>query len=327
MYTHYHIWKTNYMRDTGMTFSLPISVTAKMSFVSGILQSVWLMTYGIRNEKVILIRKVGELLKPAAKLIKNSIRKTIFDTEFYPAENQIKDKRAMSEWVPDLLLTFLKKMICDENKQIALGHCIVQASRPKSVLSPILLGVGISIDHKVGGTGILQFLSRLGLSVTPDEVVRYKQSLVQIEDDSLPASGPDYFTQWSGDNVDHNVATVDGLGTFSRYGYDLHDNKNEHAKQAWLASHGLQAWLTLRCCMQQLLWRTMRQQWTIDNFSGRWYRCPGRGLKYTMTRTQHMKYTMTKRQHLDMMKIQFILTMKHGWMKKLWKLRHISTSD
>ncbi|ESN98242.1 hypothetical protein HELRODRAFT_177122 [Helobdella robusta] len=145
-----------------------------------------------------IVSESKRIVETAAKLIKNSIREKIFDTESYPAENQIKDKIVMSEWVPDLLLTFLKKMICDEMKQISLGHCIVQASRPKSVISPILFGVGISIDHKLGGTGILHILSRLGLSISPDEITRYKQSVVQTEDANLPA--------------------IDGLGTFHGMG-------------------------------------------------------------------------------------------------------------
>ena len=36
---------------------------------------------------------------------------------------------------------------------------------------------------------------------------------------NTPACGPDTFTQWAADNVDHNVATLSGHNTF--YGMGL----------------------------------------------------------------------------------------------------------
>ena len=165
-----------------------------------------------------ITKESERIVETAAKLIKDSIREATYDTDFYPSDCDIQNKGLMSDWVPSLLKIFLSKLVCDDVKKISLGHCIVQASRPRSVIAPVLFGVGVSVDHKVGATGLLQMLSRLGLSVSPDEIIRFKQSVVQMDDDGLPASGSEYFTQWSGDNVDHNVATVDGLGTFHGMG-------------------------------------------------------------------------------------------------------------
>ena len=51
-------------------------------------------------------------------------------------------------------------------------------------------------------------------------MVRYKQSVIQSENsDSLIAEYlPGAFTQWVADNVDHNLATLDGQGTFHGMG-------------------------------------------------------------------------------------------------------------
>jgi len=49
-------------------------------------------------------------------------------------------------------------------------------------------------------------MSRLGFAVSPNEVNRFKQSVVQVNDKGLPHYSPDHFTQWAVDNVDHNVA-------------------------------------------------------------------------------------------------------------------------
>jgi len=37
---------------------------------------------------------------------------------------------------------------------------------------------------------------------------------VQSDDTDLPLSVPPGFTQWSADNIDHNVCPIDGRGTF-----------------------------------------------------------------------------------------------------------------
>ena len=45
-------------------------------------------------------------------------------------------------------------------------------------MSPILFAVNIEMDHMFGSKWQLIKLSRLGFSVSPDEVTRYKQSTV-----------------------------------------------------------------------------------------------------------------------------------------------------
>jgi hypothetical protein len=78
-----------------------------------------------------------------------------------------------------------------------------------------------------GSKLFLTMLYRLGFSVSYDEVTRYRQSVAQTEGTGLPEKSPMSFTQWSADNVDHNVATLDGLGTFHGMGIismSVHDN-------------------------------------------------------------------------------------------------------
>jgi hypothetical protein len=69
-----------------------------------------------------------------------------------------------------------------------------------------------------GSKMLLTMLSRLGFSITADEVDRFKQSVILSDEDSLPQKCPGSFTQWAADNVDHNVATLDGQGTFHGMG-------------------------------------------------------------------------------------------------------------
>ena len=85
------------------------------------------------------------IVTAAAKLIKASIQDLKYNTEQYPVNSDISDRSTAKQWVPQLLRLFLEKLVTDEIKQISLGHSIVQASRPRSLLSPVLFGVGVSL--------------------------------------------------------------------------------------------------------------------------------------------------------------------------------------
>ena len=50
-----------------------------------------------------------------------------------------------------------------------LSHCIVQASRPRSIISPIPFAIGVLLDHTFGSQSLLNTFARLGLSVSHDD--------------------------------------------------------------------------------------------------------------------------------------------------------------
>ena len=75
------------------------------------------------------------------------------------------------------------------------------------------------MDNMFGLRWLIDEQSKLGFSVSYDEMKRYKQSVISNED-SLSATAtrrPD-FVQWVADNVDHNISMLDGKKHFSWYG-------------------------------------------------------------------------------------------------------------
>ena len=105
-------------------------------------------------------------------------------------------------------------------KQASIGQSIVHAVRPRSTVPPILFGLGVELDHMFGSRWLLSRLNRLGMCSSPWEVLRYKQSVIANEDvnDYIKCTMPGSFSQWSADNVDHNVRTLDGKGTLHGMG-------------------------------------------------------------------------------------------------------------
>ena len=97
----------------------------------------------------------------------------------------------------------------------AISQCIVQATRPHSTIQPTPFGLAIQIDHSFGSKFLIQQLARLGMCVSYDGVIRYKQSVVMSQT-LQNATAPVYplaYTQCVADNVDYNVRTLDGNGT------------------------------------------------------------------------------------------------------------------
>lgn len=156
----------------------------------------------------------------AAKVIRAQLREMIYDKKTYPTSQDISDIEHGKKWIPRYLQTFLDIIIPSEIRQTSIGHSIVQSARSKSVITPLLFGVGVEMDHVFGSRWLVEELFRLGFSVSYDEVIRYKQSVIQTEslDNLLAEYFPGAFTQWVADNVDHNVATVDGRGSFHGMG-------------------------------------------------------------------------------------------------------------
>jgi len=118
----------------------------------------------------------------------------------------------------------MKLLVPSKLKKASLSQCIIQAARPRSVIAPIPFGVGISVDKTTGCRQLIKQLATLGFSITPDEVDQFKQSAIVQTDNEENNAEPriEVFAnackQWIADNVDHNVATLSGEGTFHGMG-------------------------------------------------------------------------------------------------------------
>ena len=159
------------------------------------------------------------IIATAAKLIRSQIREHNYSKEFYPTATDISDRKTAKEWIPHWLNTFMEILILDEVKQVAISHSIVQSCRPRSVISPVLFGIGVQLDLLYRSKFLVAQLCRLGMSVSYDEITRFKQSVIQANETGFNIRQyPSTFTQWVADNVDHNTITLDGLNTFHGMG-------------------------------------------------------------------------------------------------------------
>ena len=51
----------------------------------------------------------------------------------------------------------MKTIISSELKQNSIGQCIVQAARPRSVITPTMFGLGVELDHAFGSKRLIPY--------------------------------------------------------------------------------------------------------------------------------------------------------------------------
>ena len=166
-----------------------------------------------------------DIIIAAAKIIKNDIRITPFDKTEYPDISKMDDIEYAESWVPDSLSTFLSHLISPPLKRASIGQVITQNSRPRSMIAPIPFGIGVDIDKSFATKWLVNHLSQFGLSISSDEVKLFKESAITSAREKRPEEESE-FSQWSGDNADHNIKTLTGKGTFHGMGIVVASRKS-----------------------------------------------------------------------------------------------------
>ena len=155
------------------------------------------------------------IVKTAANLIKAEIRERSYNNEFYPTSGEIQ-----SQWIPDSLRMFLSSFTNSIVKQESIGQSIVKLASPLQI-PPLLFALAVEVDNIHGSRWLNDELYKLGFAVSYSEVNRFKQACLvsqSINNQIQRLSSESSFTQFVADNVDHNIATLDGRGTFHGMG-------------------------------------------------------------------------------------------------------------
>ena len=156
----------------------------------------------------------------AAKLIRTQLQSTTNHADIYPGDENIQNMENGLNLLPPLLLIMLKTLVPYIKQQISISQCFTKTVKPRSFLLLVLFGLGVEMDHIFGSRWLIDELFRLGFSVSYNEVNRFRQEVVQSEsiEQLLPETFPGSFSQLVADNVDHNLASIDGCGSFHGMG-------------------------------------------------------------------------------------------------------------
>lgn len=121
------------------------------------------------------------VLKAAAKIIKTEISDVNVSKTHYPNAEDILDESKCRKWIHESLSIFLSQLVRSNVKQMYISQCIDQTARPRTVITPLLFGLGVlwikHLDQNGSSTGISQSLGN-----KPDEVTRSKQTATEKMD-------------------------------------------------------------------------------------------------------------------------------------------------
>ena len=177
------------------------------------------MINGMRLSEINIEKESERIVLAAAKIIKAQIQEISYGIDFYPSNGDICDVYAACQWLPSMLQMFLQTTAKSTVKRAAIGQCLVRTARPRSVIPPLLFRLSVELDHIFWSKWLINQLSRLGYSISYDEVTRFKQnSIVLANFEYVLPKYPGSVTQLVADNVDPNICSLDGKNTFHGMG-------------------------------------------------------------------------------------------------------------
>ena len=120
-----------------------------------------------------------DIINAAAKIIKADLRELEKPNATYPTTDEINDMERNKQWVPESLQILLRFLVPSTLKQVSIGQCITQVSRPRTIICPIHFGLGVQLEKSFGSKWLVNHLHRFGFSISSGEVTRFKHSAIE----------------------------------------------------------------------------------------------------------------------------------------------------
>ncbi|KAK3092092.1 hypothetical protein FSP39_025112 [Pinctada imbricata] len=161
------------------------------------------------------------IIKAAARFILSDIKSIQASTTLYPSLSEIESLSSQISYVPDSLQLLLSNIFLQNSKDLkiaSIGQAIMQTSRPRALLAPIQISLGIQLDQQFASRFLLDTLNSLGFSASYSEIKRFQSNAAVEQGQSQINLDTNSSLQFVADNVDHNSCTVDGHGTFHGMG-------------------------------------------------------------------------------------------------------------
>ena len=153
------------------------------------------------------------IIKTAAKLIKNDLKSIPISSDSYPTI--ITDAESHVHYLPASLSTFFSLFTLEKNsalKVASIGQAIVHAARPWVVISPLQIGLAVQLHYNFASRFLIDTLHHHGFCSSYQEVQMFNQNAALSQGTEIPSFNGE-FVQYAANNVDHNTRTLDGHNT------------------------------------------------------------------------------------------------------------------
>ena len=162
------------------------------------------------------------IVETAAKIIKNAIKELDSNNNSYPSPDGMESCGEIVEYLPKSLCIFLDNLFVGKEKSVSLasiGQAIMQQVRPKALIVPLQLGLGIQMHQHFGSRFLIDSLNKHWFCVSYSEVVKYERYAAVHQGTKIPgvsgssSAEPTHFMHHVADNADHNSSILDGHNT------------------------------------------------------------------------------------------------------------------
>jgi hypothetical protein len=162
-----------------------------------------------------------KIISTAAQLLKSEIKNLQAAPDHYPNSDEFVSTEMALLYVPNLLERFLRTLFVGKDldlKVASIAQAIMQATRPRGLLAPLQLGLGVHMHHHFSSRFLIDTLNSMGFCSSYSAVQNFEKCAAVTHGVDIPDYEEDSFIQYIADNVDHNLRTLDGHGTFHGMG-------------------------------------------------------------------------------------------------------------
>ena len=162
-----------------------------------------------------------DVIRTAARLLRQDMMKLKSTDLTYPCTTDVAMIQNHLDFLPEDLVFFLRQLTTIKNPDLkiaSIGQAIVQFALPRTTIAPLHIGLAVQMHHQFASKFLVDTLNSLGFCSSYSEVQKFEANAAAChgqEEDKLPDSCN---VQFVADNVDHNINTIDGHGTFHGMG-------------------------------------------------------------------------------------------------------------
>ena len=131
------------------------------------------------------------LVETAAKLLKNDIRSLNYCAKEYPSCDDLSSIKKAIAYLPKSLRLFMNILVAGKNpdKKIAsIGQALIRAARPRVLLTPLQLGLGVQMHHHFASKLLVDTLQTFGFCTSYATVKSFEEAQLLTKVPQFPGT-------------------------------------------------------------------------------------------------------------------------------------------
>ena len=156
---------------------------------------------------------IEALIKVVGNFIRNEIKTTEKHNDVYPEASDMKSIDHNLDILPSSLRMLLQTIIKSKSADLrcaSIGQSIMSATCPRAFLSPLQVGLCITLDQKYGHRDLIDLLFKFGFCSSYAESGMFKRNAAVTQGVDVGELTTNAVLHLIADNVDHNAKTLDG---------------------------------------------------------------------------------------------------------------------